>query len=75
MGTLSYEQQKSLLQTYSYCLTYPHGKVYGKCIGFDQDHRGFGGVVVYRNGTRKFFGVNHQTMSVYDMGTPPNPRR
>lgn len=75
MPSLSYPQQKELLKRHNFTLTTNGRRMSGRLVGFDHDRRGFGGVVVFPNGTRVFWGVNPNTMALVDLGTPPQPRR
>jgi hypothetical protein len=70
---LTVKQQKSLLERTTYTLTTNGQVLYGRPIGWDADHRGFGAVVVFPSGHRSFFGVHPYTLQVVDLGIPPSP--
>jgi hypothetical protein len=75
MSRLNHNQQKAILKSAIYTLTTDGHLLYGKVIGYDTDHRGFGAIVAFRNGTRIFWGVNPRTLKVQNLGIAPDPRR
>jgi hypothetical protein len=71
----SNNQKKAILNAASFTLTTDGEKLRGKVIGFDQDRRGFGAIVVFMNGTRTFWGVNDFNLKLENLGIPPKPKK
>lgn len=75
----SREQQKKLLEAMTFWRDEPgHLRLYGRLVGFASDHRGFGGVVIYKfEGVvvrRDFMGIDRRTGRGVYLGIPPAPK-
>ena len=72
---MTIHQQKQLLANTNYFFFSNGRKLYGRQVGFAEDHRGFGAVVKTPDGAKSFWVLNRHTMKIEFVGAPPPPTR
>jgi hypothetical protein len=73
--SLSYNYLKAILNNAVYTLTTNGRTLFGQVVGYANDHRGFGAVVKFPNGTKFFYAVGANGSTLVNLGQPPQRRK